>query len=229
MDVVHPGQHQWQSVAAGALLQIRSDPGTLNYQALNKTAAPTQGNCTKIPPFPHLQWCAKIPPYNIGLQTFRMVNIPPYSHWLLGWSKISKSHHINLSEIPNLTLLILPSFNILEKHEMILEISLIYPWILSLQFCCNSNFYNISLFFFFNFVAFHLKQIRTVIIEQTVKMATGIQQMRNQSHESSILFMQQEHAATLKGLHEEIQKLQKRCSGKSKERHWLEAKRPHKL
>lgn len=31
--------------------------------------------------------------------------------------------------------------------------------------------------------------------------------------ESSILFMQQEHAATLKGLHEEIQKLQKRCSG----------------
>lgn len=30
--------------------------------------------------------------------------------------------------------------------------------------------------------------------------------------ESSILFMQQEHAATLKGLHEEIQKLQKRCS-----------------
>ena len=32
--------------------------------------------------------------------------------------------------------------------------------------------------------------------------------------ESSILFMQQEHAATLKALHEEIQKLQKRCTGK---------------
>ena len=32
--------------------------------------------------------------------------------------------------------------------------------------------------------------------------------------ESSILFMQQEHANTLKALHEEIQKLQKKCSGK---------------
>ena len=32
--------------------------------------------------------------------------------------------------------------------------------------------------------------------------------------ESNILFMQQEHAATLKALHEEIQKLQKKCSGK---------------
>jgi coiled-coil domain-containing protein 92 len=32
--------------------------------------------------------------------------------------------------------------------------------------------------------------------------------------ESSILFMQQEHAATLKALHEEIKKLQKKCSGK---------------
>ena len=31
--------------------------------------------------------------------------------------------------------------------------------------------------------------------------------------ESSILFMQQEHANTLKALHEEIQKLQKKCSG----------------
>jgi len=31
--------------------------------------------------------------------------------------------------------------------------------------------------------------------------------------ESSILFMQQEHAATLRALHEEIQKLQKKCSG----------------
>ena len=31
--------------------------------------------------------------------------------------------------------------------------------------------------------------------------------------ESSILFMQQEHAGTLKALHEEIQKLQKKCSG----------------
>lgn len=31
--------------------------------------------------------------------------------------------------------------------------------------------------------------------------------------ESSILFMQQEHAATLKALHEEIQKLQKKCTG----------------
>jgi len=31
--------------------------------------------------------------------------------------------------------------------------------------------------------------------------------------ESSILFMQQQHAATLKALHEEIQKLQKKCTG----------------
>ena len=31
--------------------------------------------------------------------------------------------------------------------------------------------------------------------------------------ESSILFMQQEHANTLKALHEEIQKLQKKSSG----------------
>lgn len=34
--------------------------------------------------------------------------------------------------------------------------------------------------------------------------------------ESSILFMQQEHAATLKALHEEIQKLQKKCTGNNK-------------
>lgn len=31
--------------------------------------------------------------------------------------------------------------------------------------------------------------------------------------ESSILFMQTEHAQTLKGLHEEIKNLQKKCSG----------------
>lgn len=32
--------------------------------------------------------------------------------------------------------------------------------------------------------------------------------------ESAILFMQSEHANTLKGLHEEIKNLQKKCSGK---------------
>jgi hypothetical protein len=32
--------------------------------------------------------------------------------------------------------------------------------------------------------------------------------------ESSILFMQQDHATTLKALHDEIQKLQKKCTGK---------------
>lgn len=31
--------------------------------------------------------------------------------------------------------------------------------------------------------------------------------------ESSLLFMQQEHSTTLKALHEEISKLQKRCRG----------------
>jgi coiled-coil domain-containing protein 92 len=31
--------------------------------------------------------------------------------------------------------------------------------------------------------------------------------------ESAILFMQTEHAQTLKGLHEEIKNLQKKCSG----------------
>ena len=45
------------------------------------------------------------------------------------------------------------------------------------------------------------------------KMAS-VSQMRQDSLQKSILFMQQEHANTLKGLHEEIQKLQKKCSGK---------------
>jgi hypothetical protein len=31
--------------------------------------------------------------------------------------------------------------------------------------------------------------------------------------DSAILFMQQEHAETLKGLHKEIENLQKKCSG----------------
>lgn len=34
--------------------------------------------------------------------------------------------------------------------------------------------------------------------------------------ESAILFMQTEHAQTLKGLHEEIKDLQKKCSGITK-------------
>ena len=42
----------------------------------------------------------------------------------------------------------------------------------------------------------------------------SIEDMRLRNREVSILFMQQEHATTLKGLHEEIEKLQKRCSGK---------------
>ena len=43
-------------------------------------------------------------------------------------------------------------------------------------------------------------------------MATQAAYQRNM--ESNILFMQTEHAKTLKGLHEEIQTLQKKCSGK---------------
>ena len=35
-------------------------------------------------------------------------------------------------------------------------------------------------------------------------------QLRNA--ESSVLFMQQEHAKTLQGLHQELQKLQKKCA-----------------
>ena len=42
----------------------------------------------------------------------------------------------------------------------------------------------------------------------------SVSQMRQDSLQKSILFMQQEHANTLKGLHEEIQKLQKKCSGR---------------
>lgn len=41
----------------------------------------------------------------------------------------------------------------------------------------------------------------------------GIDVMKQKNLESSILFMQQEHATTLKGLHGEINKLQQRCSG----------------
>jgi len=37
--------------------------------------------------------------------------------------------------------------------------------------------------------------------------------MKQRNLDSAILFMQQEHAETLKGLHEEISSLQKRCSG----------------
>ena len=42
----------------------------------------------------------------------------------------------------------------------------------------------------------------------------SVSQMRQDSLQKSILFMQQEHANTLKGFHEEIQKLQKKCSGR---------------
>ena len=42
----------------------------------------------------------------------------------------------------------------------------------------------------------------------------GIDSMKQKNLESSILFMQQEHSNTLKGLHEEIHKLQQKCSGK---------------
>ena len=38
--------------------------------------------------------------------------------------------------------------------------------------------------------------------------------MHQRNLDSSILFMQQEHAAILKGLHDEIAVLQKRCTGK---------------
>ena len=42
-------------------------------------------------------------------------------------------------------------------------------------------------------------------------MAAPIEiQLRNA--QSSILFMQQEHAQTLQGLHQELQKLQKKCA-----------------
>jgi len=37
--------------------------------------------------------------------------------------------------------------------------------------------------------------------------------IKQRNLDSAILFMQQEHAQTLKGLHEEIATLQKRCSG----------------
>lgn len=43
----------------------------------------------------------------------------------------------------------------------------------------------------------------------------AVDSMREKSLQSSILFMQQEHANTLKALHEEIEHLQKRCSGKN--------------
>lgn len=46
-----------------------------------------------------------------------------------------------------------------------------------------------------------------------VNMATEAA-VHKRNLESSILFMQQEHATTLKALHEEIQKLQKRCTGR---------------
>ena len=42
---------------------------------------------------------------------------------------------------------------------------------------------------------------------------TSIDEMRLRNREVSILFMQKEHAATLKGLHEEIRRLQQKCSG----------------
>ena len=48
----------------------------------------------------------------------------------------------------------------------------------------------------------------------------AISQIRQESLEKSILFMQQDHANTLKGLHEEIQKLQKRCSGNFSEKRY---------
>ena len=41
-------------------------------------------------------------------------------------------------------------------------------------------------------------------------------QMKLRSSEVAILFMQKEHANTLKGLHEEIKTLQQRCSRKCK-------------
>ena len=44
-----------------------------------------------------------------------------------------------------------------------------------------------------------------------VKMA--METIRQQNMQSSILFMQQEHAKTLSGLHDEIHRLQKKCSG----------------
>ena len=44
-------------------------------------------------------------------------------------------------------------------------------------------------------------------------MMTSQAAIHKRNLESSILFMQQEHAGTLKALHEEIQKLQKKCSG----------------
>jgi len=37
--------------------------------------------------------------------------------------------------------------------------------------------------------------------------------VRQQNMQSSILFMQQEHANTLSGLHNEIHRLQQKCSG----------------
>jgi len=39
-------------------------------------------------------------------------------------------------------------------------------------------------------------------------------EMQLQSARKSILFMETQHANTLRGLHQEIQQLQKKCSGK---------------
>ena len=53
-----------------------------------------------------------------------------------------------------------------------------------------------------------------VLLAKTDKMSSE-SAIQKRNMESSILFMQQEHAAILKGLHEEIGRLQKRCTGES--------------
>ena len=46
-----------------------------------------------------------------------------------------------------------------------------------------------------------------------MNMATEASVHKRRNLDSSILFIQQEHATTLKALHEEIQRLQQRCTG----------------
>lgn len=45
-----------------------------------------------------------------------------------------------------------------------------------------------------------------------LEFGAAVPLQRQQSFQSSILFIQEQHTETLKSLHDEIQKLQKRCS-----------------
>ena len=69
-----------------------------------------------------------------------------------------------------------------------------------------------SLIFVLDEVELKYKYLRLIYI----RAGTMISQVEidKRKLESSLLFMQQEHSTTLKALHEEISKLQKKCRGK---------------